>query len=83
MKIDESLVRKLLDAATDDAVLVLLEGRAQVVVQADLDSEQYRGAAVLMSRAELVERLGTSSPAEEEVARLAASLQDAVDKLGA
>jgi hypothetical protein len=83
MKIDASLVRKLLGAPSDDTVLVLLEGRAQVVEQAALDSEQYHGAAVLLSRAELVERLGTPSPAEEDVTRLSASLQDAVDKLGA
>lgn len=83
MKIDESLVRELLDAPSDDTVVVLLKGRAQVVGQAALDSEQYHGAAVLISRAELVERLGTPSPAEEDVTRLSASLQDAVDRLGA
>ncbi|MEJ1199686.1 MULTISPECIES: hypothetical protein [unclassified Streptomyces] len=83
MKIDESLVRKLLDAPSDDTVLVLLKGRAQVVEQAALNSERYHGAAVLISRAELVERLGTPSPGEEEITRLSASLQDAVDKLGA
>ncbi|CAL9317346.1 hypothetical protein ACFT1B_06645 [Streptomyces griseoincarnatus] len=83
MKIDEALVRGLLDAPSDDTVLVLLEGRAQVVEQAALNSEQYHGAAVLISRAELVERLGTQSPAEGDVTRLSASLQNAVDKLGA
>ncbi|MEV0695946.1 hypothetical protein [Streptomyces sp. NPDC050388] len=83
MKIDESLLRKLLDAPRDDTVLLLVEGRAQVVEQSALDSDQWHGAAVLLSRAELVERLGTSSPTGEDVARLAASLQDAVDKLGA
>ncbi|GAA3969375.1 hypothetical protein GCM10022384_20770 [Streptomyces marokkonensis] len=83
MEIDEVLIRELLDAPSDDTVLVLLEGRAQVVEQAALTSEQYQGAAVLISRAELVERLGTPSPADEDVTRLSASLQDAVDKLGA
>ncbi|PAM97196.1 hypothetical protein CJI59_35890 [Streptomyces sp. Alain-F2R5] len=83
MKIDEVLIRELLDAPSDDTHLVLLEGRAQVVEQAALNSEQYQGAAVLISRAELVDRLGTPSPAEEDVTRLSASLQDAVDKLGA
>ncbi|MEU0340499.1 hypothetical protein ABZ092_16460 [Streptomyces bobili] len=83
MRIDDSLVRELLNAPADDTVLVLLEGRAQVVDRAALDNERYHGAAVLMSRAEVVERLGTSSPADDDVRRLAASLQDAVDKLGA
>ncbi|MCZ9350981.1 hypothetical protein NGM36_14410 [Streptomyces mutabilis] len=83
MKIDGALVRELLDAPSGDTVLVLLEGRAQVVEQAALNSEQCHGAAVLISRAELVERLGTTAPTEEDVTRLSASLQDAVDKLGA
>ncbi|MER7575145.1 hypothetical protein [Streptomyces sp. NPDC126514] len=83
MRIDEALVRELLDAPSDDAVVVLLKGRAQVVGQADLGSEHYRGAAVLISRAELVERMGTPSPAEADVTRLSAALQDAADKLGA
>ncbi|MDN3250417.1 MULTISPECIES: hypothetical protein [unclassified Streptomyces] len=83
MKIDETLIREFLEAPSDDTVLVLLEGRAQVVEQAALNSEHYRGAAVLISRAELVERLGTPSPTDDEVTRLSASLQDAVDKLGA
>ncbi|MFI9771306.1 hypothetical protein ACIHJG_31165 [Streptomyces sp. NPDC052415] len=83
MRIDEALVRELLDAPSNDTVVVLLKGRAQVVEQADLGSEQYRGAAVLISRAELVERMGTPSPAEADVARLSAALQDAADKLGA
>lgn len=36
-----------------------------------------------MSRAELVERLGAPSPAEEDVTHLAASLQDDVGEPGA
>ncbi|MGW8066541.1 hypothetical protein ACVV2G_30715 [Streptomyces ziwulingensis] len=83
MRIDEPLLRKLLEAPEDDTVLLLVEGRAQVVEQSALDSDQWRGAAVLVSRAEVVERLGTPSPTDEDVTRLAASLQDAVGKLGA
>ncbi|MEV6618127.1 hypothetical protein AB0N31_30555 [Streptomyces sp. NPDC051051] len=41
MKIDEPLVRGLLDAPSDDTVVVLLKNRAQVVEQAALDSGQY------------------------------------------
>ncbi|MGW7465409.1 hypothetical protein ACWGJT_12070 [Streptomyces xantholiticus] len=81
--IDEAVVQELLDASEDDAVLVLLEGRAQVVDRTALDSDAFRGAAVLLSRAELVDRLGTPSPAREDVARVTASLRDAVGKLGA
>ncbi|MFP1627971.1 hypothetical protein ACLB9X_22990 [Streptomyces sp. 5K101] len=83
MVIDDALVCELLEATGGDAALILLEGKAQVVGRADLDSDAFRGAAVLLSRAELVERLGTSSPAQEDVTRLAAALRDAVGKLGA
>ncbi|QIP87849.1 hypothetical protein GLX30_31760 [Streptomyces sp. Tu 2975] len=81
--IDEAVVQELLDASEDDAALVLVEGTAQVVDRAALDSDAFHGAAVLVSRAELVDRLGTPSPAREDVARVAASLRDAVGKLGA
>jgi hypothetical protein len=81
--IDEALVRELLDSTEDDAALVVLAGKGRVAGPAELDSDAFRGAAVLVSRAELVDRLGTSSPAQDEVARLAASLRDAVGKLGA
>ncbi|MFF8605695.1 hypothetical protein ACF06X_07125 [Streptomyces sp. NPDC015346] len=82
MVIDENLVRELLNAPESDAAIVLLEGRAQVVGEAALAGNEFRGAAVLVSRGDLVDRLG-ASPTDEEVARLAASLRDAVDKLGA
>ncbi|MGN9790537.1 hypothetical protein ACTMTU_05450 [Streptomyces sp. OZ13] len=81
--IDEAVVHELLDATDDDAALVLLGGTAQVVDRTALGSDAFRGAAVLLSRAELVDRLGTSSPTQEDVARVAASLRDAVGKLGA
>jgi hypothetical protein len=80
--IDEAVVQELLDATEDDAALVLLEGRAQVVDRTALDNAAH-GAAVLLSRAELMDRLGTPSPAREDVARVTASLRDAVGKLGA
>lgn len=38
--------------------MVLLEGRAQVVEQAALNSGQYHGVVVLISHAEPMERLG-------------------------
>ncbi|MFD5102718.1 hypothetical protein [Streptomyces albidochromogenes] len=81
--IDENLVHELLDTTEDGAALVLLEGRAQVVGGAAQGSEDFRGAAVLVSRAELVDRMGTATPTGEDVSRVAASLRDAVGKLGA
>ncbi|NEY36000.1 hypothetical protein GTU99_28230 [Streptomyces sp. PRKS01-65] len=81
--IDEALVRELLEAPRDDTALILLEGRAQVVERAALDGDRYRGAAVVLSRGDLVDRLGTPSPSPGDLARLAASLRDTVAKLGA
>ncbi|MEV5432641.1 hypothetical protein [Streptomyces sp. NPDC052701] len=81
--IDESHVRELLDARDDDAALVLLEGRARVIDAAARADERYAGAAVLLTRGELVGRLGTAAPAEQDLRTLAQSLGDAVGKLGA
>jgi hypothetical protein len=83
MMIDEALVQELLDAPEDDTALVLLEGRAQVVGRAALGSDRCRGAAVVLSRGDLVDRLGTPAPSPEDLTRIAASLRDAVAKLGA
>ncbi|MFH9607133.1 hypothetical protein [Streptomyces sp. NPDC017448] len=82
MVIDEALVRELLDAADDDSALILLEGRARVAGRSALDGADLRGAAVVLTRAELVDRLGTACPAPEDLALVATSLDDAVGKLG-
>ncbi|MFE2973487.1 hypothetical protein [Streptomyces sp. NPDC057644] len=81
--IDEALIRQLLDAADDDSALVLLEGRARVAGRADLDSDDLRGAAVVLTRAELVDRLGTSYPTQQALTSTVASLDETVGKLGA
>ncbi|MEU6810927.1 hypothetical protein ABZ920_18460 [Streptomyces sp. NPDC046831] len=81
--IDETHVAELLAAPDDDAALILLEGRAQVVDAASLAGEDCAGAAVLLTRAELAERLGTATPAEHEVRLLARTLGDTAGKLGA
>ncbi|MGW0838943.1 hypothetical protein ACWD26_02060 [Streptomyces sp. NPDC002787] len=83
MVIDEALVEALLNASRDDAALVLLEGKAQVVEPSVRADDRFRGAAVILTRAELVDRLGTPSPSPGDVTRVAASLRDVVDKLGA
>ncbi|MFF2721530.1 hypothetical protein [Streptomyces sp. NPDC058011] len=80
--IDETLVRELLDAGDEDSALVLLEGHARVAGRAVLDSEALRGAAVVLTRAELVDRLGTAYPDPQELTLVAAALDDTVGKLG-
>ncbi|MGW6463590.1 hypothetical protein [Streptomyces rubiginosohelvolus] len=81
--IDEALIRQLLDAADDDSAIVLLEGRAHVAGRADLDSDNLRGAPVVLTRAELVDRLGTSYPTQQALTSMVASLDETVGKLGA
>ncbi|MGW0927337.1 hypothetical protein [Streptomyces sp. NPDC002644] len=83
MVIDETLVKELLDARGDDSALVLLEGTAQVVDGPAREGDAFRGAAVVLTRGELVERLGGASPAEEDLRRVAAALSDSIGKLGA
>lgn len=63
--IDETHVAELLAARDDDAGLILLGGRAQVVDAASLTQEDRAGAAVLLTRAELVDRLGTVDRKQE------------------
>ncbi|MFB7032660.1 MULTISPECIES: hypothetical protein [unclassified Streptomyces] len=82
MMIDEALSRELL-AAEGDAASVLLEGGAQLAGPATRDSDAFRGAAALLTRAESVDRLGISTPDPSEVTRLATMLNDVVGKLGA
>jgi hypothetical protein len=81
--IDESHVRELLGKSDDDAALVLMEGRAHVVDPADLASNPYRGAAVLLTRADLVDRLGTPAPSADRVRDIAATLAAMAGELGA
>lgn len=47
------------------------------------ESEGFPGAVVLVSRAELVHRMGSATPTQEDLTRVAAALRDTVDKLGA
>jgi hypothetical protein len=74
-------VRRLLQSDEPDAVLVLLEGRAEVIAGGRGDSEQYRGALEVISRSDLVKRLG-DAPSEHDVAEQAALLDTTVSELG-
>ncbi|MCX2929142.1 hypothetical protein ORI20_02565 [Mycobacterium sp. CVI_P3] len=74
-------VRRLLDRQTD-AVLVLVEGRIKVVEPAELDTDAYRGALQVITRAELVEQAGGEQLSDRELAEQAAALDTAVSELG-
>jgi hypothetical protein len=74
-------VRRLL-AADADAVLVLVEGRVDVVTPAELDTEPYRGALQIITRDELVRGAGGEQLSERELEEQAAELDSAVSELG-
>jgi NADH dehydrogenase len=80
MTVSAEDVRSLLDA-DGDAVLVLIEGRADVVARDQLSSDQYQGALEVISRAELADRVG-AEPSDDEVAKQAAILDAEVSELG-
>jgi hypothetical protein len=82
MTISSGDVRRLLDSELKDAILVLVEGRTAVIAAGQLASEQYRGALEVVTREDLVSRLGGTEASDHEVAEQAASLDTAVSELG-
>lgn len=74
-------VRRLLDGDSD-SVLVLVEGRTEVVGPAALETEDYRGALQVITRAELVEQAGGEQLSDRELVEQAALLETAVAELG-
>jgi hypothetical protein len=74
-------VRQLLQAEGKDAVLVLIEGRTEVISGGQLESDRYRGALEIVSRDNLVSRIGTE-PSERELAEQASTLDAEVSELG-
>ena len=80
MTIPTDDVRRLLQSEQPDSVLVLVEGRTEVIGAAQLASEQYRGALEVVSRDDLAKRLG-DGPSEQDLAEKAALLDTAVNEL--
>jgi len=74
-------VRRLLDGDSD-SVLVLVEGRTEVVGPAALETEDYRGALQVITRAELVEQAGGEQLSDRELVEQATLLETAVAELG-
>jgi NADH dehydrogenase len=82
MTIDSDVVRRLVDA-DDDAVLVLLEGRALVIGAGQLDDDPHRGALQVISRTDFLRRVGDGTElSDDEVGRQAAILDAEVSELG-
>ena len=74
-------VRRLL-ASEMDAVLVLVEGRIDVIDPATLDTDEYRGALQVITRDELIEQAGSEELSDRELLEQAVALDMAVAELG-
>jgi hypothetical protein len=81
MTISTDDVRALLAADEADAVLVLVEGRTEVISAGQSESEPYRGALEVITREDLAKRLG-DAPSEQDLAEQAALLDSAVNEMG-
>ena len=75
-------LRRLLAADQKNATMVLVEGRIDVIGAGQLASAEYRGAIEVVSREDLVKRLG-EAPSEHDVAEQAGVLDAAISELGA
>jgi hypothetical protein len=82
MTISTGDVRELLETEAPEAVLVLVEGRTAVIGAGQLASEQYRGALEVISRDDLIKRLGGTEPSGHELTEQAAILDSAVSEMG-
>lgn len=74
MRVTSEVLRALLAAGEPAATLVLLEGRLPVVAEAELGSDRWAGAIVVVSRADALSRLRSAYPSEHELRELAAQL---------
>ena len=75
-------LQRLLAAEQKNATMVMVEGRIDVIGAGQLASPEYRGAIEVVSREDLVKRLG-EAPSEHDVAEQAGVLDAAISELGA
>ena len=75
-------LQRLLAAEQKNATMVLIEGRIDVIGSGQLASPDYRGALEVVSREDLVKRLG-ETPSDHDVAEQAGVLDAAISDLGA
>ena len=82
MTISAQDVRRLLDSE-DGSTLVLIEGRAEVITGQQKSSEKYRGALEVISRDELLSRVGgTPRLTDDQISTQATALDTAINELG-
>jgi hypothetical protein len=75
-------VGALLGSDADQPALVVSAGAAAVIPRSALDSGPYEGALEVISRDELVGRLGTDAPSHGELEEISARLESTVTRLG-
>jgi hypothetical protein len=73
---------RLLGAGDTDAVLVLIEGRTEIIPAEELTSPAYRGALRVASRKEVIAPTGRADLSDREIAEQAESLDVAVRNVG-
>lgn len=81
MTISTDDVRRLLQNEDKGAILVLVEGRTEVIGAGQLASEKYRGVLEVVSREDLISRVG-QDPSERELTEQASILDSAVSEMG-
>jgi NADH dehydrogenase len=81
MMISSDDVANLLEAGPN-AVMVLIEGRAEVIGSDELETDEYRGALEVISREALLERTGGTDLTDHELEEQAATLDATVSELG-
>jgi len=75
-------VRRLLEHDDPEAVLVLIEGRIEVISPRQTDSPEYRGALQVISRDDLLQRIGAQDLSDRVIEEQAAILETTVAELG-
>ncbi|MCG8922572.1 MULTISPECIES: hypothetical protein [Lentzea] len=75
-------LKRLLGSTRPDAALVLVEGDYVVAGGEDLDGDALRGALTVVTKDDLVERVGAGPVSDRALEEAAAALSSAVDNLG-
>ncbi|WP_434443443.1 hypothetical protein [Lentzea sp. E54] len=75
-------LKLLLESTRPEATLVLVEGRYVVAGRDELADEALRGALPVVSKTDLLQRLGGEPVTDHELAEAAATLSSAVDNRG-
>ncbi|MDX1887730.1 hypothetical protein [Mycolicibacterium sp. 120270] len=83
MLITSDDVKQLLESDDPEAVLVLIEGRVEVITPREIESPQYRGALQVVSRDELIKRTDGADLCQRDLEEQAALLDSTVSELGA